>query len=353
VKPLTIAVTGLNATDSPAPGVPVIRAIREGAGKDCRIVGLAYDPLDAGNYIEGIADHVFLMPYPSLGAEAMFDRIAEIHERYPIDAVLPTLDAELPHYMKLLPRFESMGIRAFLPLEDQLKLRSKARLHELKDRLGIEVPKGVVLHDTRLLPKLDEMLGFPLMVKGQYYEAYIAYSPMEVEGHFHRLQAKWGLPIVLQEYVAGEEFDVVALGDGQGGMVGSVAMRKMQLTEKGKAWGGVTVSDPPLDAFVADAMAKLRWRGPCELELMKAKDDGRYSLLEINPRFPAWVYLAVGAGRNLPWATVLLAMGETVPAQPPAPSGIMFLRYSFDQICRMSDYESLTTLGELHVGDNA
>ena len=36
----TVAVTGLNATENPGPGVSVIRAIREGEGFKGRIVGL-------------------------------------------------------------------------------------------------------------------------------------------------------------------------------------------------------------------------------------------------------------------------------------------------------------------------
>jgi carbamoyl-phosphate synthase large subunit len=171
---------------------------------------------------------------------------------------------------------------------------------------------------------------------------------MEVEYHFQHLRAKWGVPVVVQEFVAGEEFDVVAVGDGRGGLVGSVAMRKMQLTDKGKAWGGITINDGRLGAFVEKVIKAIGWRGPCEIEVMKARDGGKLYLLEINPRFPAWVYLAVGAGRNLPWATVRLALGEEVPPMPPAPAGVMFLRHSFDQICELADYQMLTTQGELH-----
>jgi hypothetical protein len=49
-KPLCIAVTGLNATDNPAPGVGVIRALRLNAAPGERFVGLAYDALDPGIY---------------------------------------------------------------------------------------------------------------------------------------------------------------------------------------------------------------------------------------------------------------------------------------------------------------
>ncbi|MCB9730502.1 MAG: ATP-grasp domain-containing protein [Deltaproteobacteria bacterium] len=346
-RPLTVAVTGLNATDNPGPGVPVIRAIRA-ACPDCRIVGLAYDALDPGNYMDGIADDVWLMPYPSQGAGVLEERLRAIHATTPLDAVIPTLDSELPTYLKLVDRLRDLGIGTFLPTADMLRLRGKDRLDALRTELGVSTPRGVALTDPAAIGKLDEELDFPVMVKGQFYDAAIAYSPMDVHAHFERFRAKWGVPVIVQEFVAGEEYDVVALGDGEGGLVGSVAMRKMQLTDKGKAWGGVTVADRKLDAFVRDTMAKLRWRGPCELEVMKASDGSGLYLIEINPRFPAWVYLSVGAGRNLPWAAVQLALGEHVAPMPPAPAGVMFLRHSFDQICSLADYSALTTLGELH-----
>lgn len=96
VAPLTVAVSGLSATDNPAPGVAVIRAIRAAAGRDCRVIGLAYDALDPGAYLADLADAVFLMPFPSQGAEAVAERLEAIHRRLPIDVLLPCLDSELP-----------------------------------------------------------------------------------------------------------------------------------------------------------------------------------------------------------------------------------------------------------------
>lgn len=343
----TVAITGLSATDNPAPGVPVARAVREGSGGRSRIVGLSYDVLDPGNYMDGIADAVFLMPYPSSGAEVVFDRLREIHEKCPIDVIIPTLDAEIALYIKIADRLRDLGVHMFLPREEQLKLRSKARFSGLKTELGINVPESIAISDSGAIPKLDKQLKFPVMVKGQFYDAHIAYSPMEVERHFQSLRQKWGVPVIVQEFIAGEEYDVVALGDGKGQLISAVPMRKMQLTEKGKAWGGITINDPVLMDFVEETVQKLKWRGPSEFEVMRSRDTKELYLLEINPRFPAWVYLAVGAGRNLPWMTVNLALQKPVASTEAPEPGIMFLRHSFDQICALSDYEALTTKGEL------
>ena len=76
---LVIAVTGLNAIDSPGPGVAVIRAIREGIGQPVRIIGLAYENLEPGIYMDGICDRSYQISYPAAGAEVLYNHIKSIH----------------------------------------------------------------------------------------------------------------------------------------------------------------------------------------------------------------------------------------------------------------------------------
>ena len=198
MKPVTVAVTGLSATDSPAPGVPVIRAIRD-AEPSTRIVGLAYETLDPGAYISGLADHVYLLPYPSLGAEAMYERLLAAHRQTPFDVLIPTLDAELPAIVRLRQRLLDIGIHTFLPENDSLELRGKDRFGELRETHAVPVPRGAAIADEREIAQLS--LRYPLMVKGQFYEAYIAYGPADVQARFQQIAGKWGVPVILQEFV--------------------------------------------------------------------------------------------------------------------------------------------------------
>src|SRR5262245_8358817 len=131
----SIAVTGLNASDNPAPGVGVLRSLREGGSTD-RLIGLAYDALDAGIYARELVDDVFMLPYPSSSPEAFFNRLCEIHERVGLAAIVPTLDAELPTFIELAPRLRALGIATLLPSREQLALRSKANLAQLASRIG-------------------------------------------------------------------------------------------------------------------------------------------------------------------------------------------------------------------------
>lgn len=93
-------------------------------------------------------------------------------------------------------------------------------------------------------------------------------------------------------------------------------------------------------------IAKTKWRGGFELELMKNK-EGEYVLLEINPRIPAWIYLAVGVGQNIPEALVNLALGNEVKPFEKYDIGKMFIRYSWDMMVDLSEFEKISTTGEL------
>lgn len=347
MKKLNIAVTGLNATDNPAPGIPVIRSIRHDLNNIGKIIGLTYDAFDTGIYDGDLLDEVYLIPYPSEGEDALLKRIEYIHARTPIDILIPTLDSEITNVNRLMTELTSMGIKLFLPTEEQFRLRSKALLSEFCKKHGISCPRTMVINDPRLLNDALKAYGTPIVVKGTFYEAYIAYSFEEASISFQRLKAKWGLPIIVQEHLPGEEYDVACVGSGTGKLIGAVPMRKLRLTEKGKAWAGVTIKDTVLAKLSEKLIKALKWRGPCELEFLKEQKSGKYYLVEINPRFPSWIYLSAGAGVNLPATVVQLALGKKIKPLAPPQAGISFVRHATDLVCPMRYLESLTTLGEL------
>lgn len=346
----TIAVTGINATDNPGPGVSVIRALRAHPDFTGRIVGLAYDCLDPGVYARELVDDVFLIPYPSQGLGALRARLREVHASVGFDVVLPNLDAELPSFIALAAGgelFDELGIGTFLPSQELFDLRSKAHLEQLGERCGIATPKTRVLSSADDLYSIDDEVDYPFWVKGAYYGATQARSVDEAIAAYHAMVAKWGRPVIVQASVSGDEIDIVAVGDGRGGMLGAVPMKKTSLTDKGKAWAGITIGDPALLEVCRRFFAATRWRGPCEIELMRDA-DGELQLLEINPRFPAWCYLSAGAGQNLPYAVAALAAGRTVAPMREFKVGTMFVRIALDQIATLDELQAITTAGELH-----
>lgn len=343
---LNIAVTGLNNTDNPGPGIPVIRCLRESDDFDLRIIGLAYENLEPGIYMKDLVDKTYQIRYPSSGSEAFIDRLEEIHKKEKIDVLIPNFDAELYTFMKAEKKLKKWGIHTFLPTLDQFEERQKTNLPDFGKKYGIKVPHSITISDPAEVKKIKGEFEYPVLVKGKFYDAYIAYNDDQVINHFNKITAKWGVPIIIQEFIRGTEVNVVALGDGLGSTIGAVPMRKQYITDKGKAWGGITLSDENLLQITRELIAATKWRGGLELEMVKTLNN-EYYLIEINPRIPAWVYLAVGAGQNLPEALVKLAMGIDVRPFKSYKAGIMFIRYSFDLIGDISQFEKLSIEGEL------
>jgi carbamoyl-phosphate synthase large subunit len=343
---ITIGVTGLNAIESPGPGVGVIRSLRDCKDFDVRIIGLSYDALEPGVYMHDLVDKTYQIPYPSAGSEPLKKRLEHIHSIEKIDVIIPNFDAELANYIKLGPELKKWGIHTFLPSMEQLEVLDKMHLAEFGEKNGFLVPKTKTISSVQQIDDLGDEFDFPMVVKGRYYEAYIAKSKAQVETYFHKLNAKWGLPVIIQEFVNGTEIDIAGLGDGKGNLVGAIPMRKLYITSNGKGWSGVVLGDDNLVEMARKFVKASKWKSGFELELMRTEDE-KYYVMEVNPRFPAWIFTTAAAGQNLPAALVKLVLKMPIKYFTEYEVGKMFVRYSWDLITDISEFHQLSTTGEL------
>lgn len=343
---ITVAVTGMNArADNPGPGLAVARCLKA-SKTPTRVIGLGYEALDAGLYHRQLVDRGYLLPYPSYGEDALLARLVDLHEREQFEVLIPCLDAEMQSFARLAPTLAGMGIRTFIPNSQQLALRSKDRLPELALSMGISSPKTQAIYQANFFAGCQTQgWRYPLMVKGLFYDAKLAYNADEAVAAFHRIAGEWGVPVLAQSWLAGEEINLAGVGDGEGGLAGAVMMKKRALTDKGKGWAGISIHDDELLAAAQRFCAVTKWRGGLELEMLR-DDKGSLHLIEINPRFPAWIYLSAGVGCNLPELVVRLAMGEKLMPAAPTPAGVLFIRYAEEAIVSLADFENTTVWGE-------
>lgn len=343
---LNIGVTGLNAIDSPGPGVAVIRGLREAASFDVRIIGFAYESMEPGIYMHDLVDRTYQIPYPSAGTDVLLSRLEYIQGRENLHVIIPNFDAELYSFIKLEDKLRQMGIHMFLPTQAQFEERHKVNLSDFGKKYGLDVPLGKAIYDSSEIFGLQNEFEFPMMIKGKWYDAYIAYNMEQARTYFNKISAKWGLPVVIQRFIHGTEYNVTGLGDGNGNTIAAVPMRKQFITDKGKAWAGISIDDKKLLSITRQFVRETKWRGAFELEMMKTNDNVYY-LMEINPRIPAWVYLAVGVGQNIPEALTRLALGYETPAFESYEVGKLFIRYSYDMIVDRTEFEKISINGEL------
>ena len=337
---MKIAISGLNNTDNPAPGIPIAKSLKDNHS----LIGFSYDPNEPGNFM-GLVDKVYLMPYPSLGFDELKNRLEYLKEREDIEAIIPNLDAELPLYIKYQEQIEKMGIKLCLPSLENFELRNKNKLDKLSDELNITYPSTNEISTVRELEKIIEDKEFPLMIKGNYYKAYKVHNIQSAIEAFYTISNEWGFPILVQEVVRGEEINLVGVGDGKGELKGAVGIKKLTTTSIGKIWSGITIQNAKLMDIAKEFVAQTKWRGPFELECMI--DNSDIYLIEINPRFPAWVYFATDIGVNLPQMVVDIMQEKEVTPILTYPNNKMYVRFTDEIVTDFSDFSTLLTKKEL------
>lgn len=337
--------------DNPGPGLAVARCLRSLPEFTGRVIGLGYDALDPGLY-HSFLHTSYMLPYPTAGADAQIERLAELRAKEKIDVIIPCLDAELTNFAHNEARLLALGIRMLVPTREQIKERAKDNLPSLCRRLSIAVPDTQSVTDPSFFDRCqDDGWSYPLVVKGIYYDAEITNDPAEAKAAFRRIADQWGYPVLAQQFVPGYEINLLAVGDGRGGMIAPVMMRKKALTDKGKAWAGIAIDDDGLEQLATKIIQALNWRGPLEVEVLHG-DDGRLYLIEVNPRFPAWVYLSHGVGRNLPAIILRLLAGETTFEVPQQCSGTLFIRYAEEAIVSLDQFESILVNGTVRTNSD-
>ena len=181
--------------------------------------------------------------------------------------------------------------------------------------------------------------NYPLVVKGKYYDATVCQTLEQAPKAFHKLEEPNGVFLLLHEFIHGTEINVAALGDEMVTPSPRYLCIKLFITDKGKAWAGVTLEDSKLiklakDFYPGYKLARWMWTGIDGLLLM-----ADHIFMEVNPRFPAWIYLTVGAGpkstgctcengiRRKNWTYTSYSVGKT------------FIRYSWDMIIDIEQFQ--------------
>lgn len=329
----TVAISGINATDNPGPGTGIAKSLKE-SDLEVRIIGLAYDSLEPGIVMDWIIDKSYILPYPSNETATYLNRLRTVVESEEVDIIIPSLDVELLLYIKKRGEIEAMGrgVKMLLPTKEALEQVSKKNLQAIADKIGLDFPKSKTVTSVASLNETTQELGYPVVVKGIFYDAYVCTNYTESLNAFNALASKWGYPIIVQEFIAGDEYNLIGLGDGQGGSLGHIMVKKMLITKAGKIWSNVTIINKELQRVNEKLLKATKWSSGYEIEMLWERKTNRFYLLEINPRFPSWIYLSAGCQVNLPQRLVQKVLGMPLETHSDYQAGKMLIRYTGEVI---------------------
>ncbi|MBU1967540.1 ATP-grasp domain-containing protein [Patescibacteria group bacterium] len=325
-----VGVTALQAGWNPSPGVSVARSLHLARTNEMKIIGIDYDTFCTGLYLD-IFDESYLLP-PISKPDPLLETLSKIQAKTGLNVIIPNLDIEQKVYSRLQPELKEIGIHLLIPNEEVINLRSKLLITTFARKHNFLAPSTFALNSYEDLSCLPEEMNYPLIVKGHFCDAYPVISSEEAGVYISKLEEIWGWPVLIQDYIDGEEYCVAGLSDYDSKIIGVVAMKKFGLTDKGKVWAGVTVAEPELLGLTEKFIKEIDWVGPLEIDFVRDKNSLEFYIIDVNPRFPSWIYLAAKAGQNLPLAAVHLALGERVDRFSEYETGLMFVRSAEDLV---------------------
>lgn len=304
-----VVLSGMHSGPNPSPGLGIARSLRH-AGLDCEILGLDYSPESSGLHTSLIDAPVLMPSWEEIETDVWAQQVDDLLG--PHDVFISSLDLEVRLIAQSFdgrPEFLSPSTRT---LKEVCKPPNEAaRALEV----GV-APSVTYAGNDEEIEDFVRNSRAGVWVKGQHYEAVRAGTLPQVLAAGRHIESLWGGPWHVERHVAGQEVGLAFAARG-GTLLGAVMMRKTVLTPTGKTWAGtVTPVDGALLERLRSWVATTEWTGGGELELIEHWDQS-LTLMEINPRFPAWIHGASLVSANLPAALVLGAES----ARPTASAG--------------------------------
>jgi diaminopimelate decarboxylase len=305
---MEIYISGLYSGTNPQPGIGIARSLRQ-AYPNAKLVGVEYSNRCSGIHWQDFDEIWLQRPWDEIDLDHHAREVRKVIDGGAL--WISSIDLEILWFANIFPEGHP---NLLTPPRPALEGTAKPAIPAHGD-LPVSVPTFVTtseLSDWEIHHFCREN-DWRVWLKGPYYEAVrISSWPGFLDGR-HILSEAWATDdLFLQKHVAGYE-ESVMLAAYKGELLDCVSMRKRDLTEMSKTWAG-DVTEVPEDMVTAlrTFIRKTNWTGGAELEMVR-DGMGKLWILEVNPRFPAWVHGSTITGRNMPAALVEGATG--VPAQ--------------------------------------
>lgn len=202
----------------------------------------------------------------------------------------------------------------------------KDRVMRLASSIGVPVPATHEIERFEDAAALGERLTFPVIVKGVWGSGgqqvkFVRTADLLVESvRAVSSLTPGGTPqrCLVQEYIPGVGYGFTALA-ARGEVVAAFMHRRLAEhdVERGAqlahaATGAESVDEPELRSSGTALLHALRWDGMAMVEFRRSHRDDRFYLMEVNPRFPGSLGLAIAAGVDFPSLYVQHAAGRPV-----------------------------------------
>lgn len=240
-------------------------------------------------------------------AQRYGEEIIRIIRRYRIDVVVPTGTTETDILSQYKTEIESQTNAKILVETYSIlkKLTDKHLLMQLAGELDISVPSTEYCQDVSTLQNLinANKISFPFIVKPTRSYAskglYIFQNQNDFERFLQSDASKTYTAFIAQEYIEGEIYDACMLSQKGKVVYGLTQCRKMTWANTGSGIINITTKDKEPQHIASLLLNATRYSGISMFEFIRRKSDGKFFLIECNPKIWGTTDLTIQAGLDI------------------------------------------------------
>ncbi len=330
-------------TGAGAPGAPGILKCLQ-FNPTFEIVMADANPNAVGRWL-----HAEFETIPFAHEKNFIEQLLSICKKRNIHVLMPLITKELVLLAQHKKEFEAQGTKILVSDVDPLEIaNNKSRLYQFLEWRGIEVPAYKVVESVEQFKLAVEELGYPdkricfkpsvsngsrgfrimasdmdeydLLFNQKPGSTYMSLSDAE------RILASKPFPeLLVTEYLPGEEYSVDCLTNHGETKLAAPRLRKKMIA--GISVEGLFVKEENIMAYCSQIIKELQLHGNIGIQVKKST-EGKFLIVEINPRVQGTIVAGLGAGINLPVLAVKQELGlPTIDEELQIKWGTKFSRY--------------------------
>ncbi len=308
--------------------VPVVRSLKR---RGIKVLLAIAEGLPALAAHSRYCDEVVVHP-PYRNESAFLDFLVGYLRRNPVRVLLPLDDQSILLLLKHRAAVEELTEVAMPPSDAVAAALDKSETLRIAKHLnnGISVPKTYRPHSPDEVRTMN-VERFPVVIKprtawGSNGIRFVT-TRQELADSYPEVHREYPNPLV-QEFVEYEErdkFQLLYLFDRQGVLrawymhrfrLQGFGVRRASDGSKMRGGSGILWTSYRDDAMLdhgRELLERLGWRGFGFIEVVRDRQDGRWKLMEINPRLSGTISLPLTQGVDFAYGAYLVALGETPP----------------------------------------
>lgn len=286
-----------------------------------RVISANSEPLTSGMIA---ADKAYTVP--RVDSAEYIPAVLDIAGKENIGIVVSLFDIDLPYLAKARDQFSEAGIE--LVVSDPWVIdvaNDKWKTWEFLTENGIASPRTFLDIDSVHSEIHSGSLTYPLIIKprwgmgslsvfradnGEELEFFYSYARGKIEKSYLNILSHDQLEnsVVVQEFVAGNEYGLDVFNDLSGGHLQTISKQKLAM-RSGETDMAKVIDDPKLTILGEKLASLLKHRGNIDVDVLE-NENGELFVLEMNARFGGGYPFSHLAGADFPADLVAMTKGK-------------------------------------------